>query len=329
MKIIIPVAGIGTRLRPHTHTVPKVLIKVAGKTIIEHIIDELLILNASFNEIVFIVGHLADKIQKFINSKYKKKIKLSYVLQDERKGVGHAIYLAKPFINGEPVFIILGDLIFRANFNHIVKSGKNYIGVKEVDDPKRFGIAFIDKNNNINKFIEKPEHPTSNLAIVGIYLIQNSDLLFSKLEYIIKNNIKTKSEYQITDALQLMLNTKEKFKAFYINKWLDCGTLDTLLATNKELLIDHNTKQKLKSVIINPPVYISKSAKIKNSIIGPCVSIGDNVIIENSIIQNSIINDNAEINKLLLNTSIIGSDAFVRGTFRQLNIGDSSEVDWS
>ena len=143
----------------------------------------------------------------------------------------------------------------------------------------------------------------------------------------IKNNIKTKGEFQITDALQLMLQAKQKFKAFKIDKWLDCGKPETLLATNKELLIENHTKIKPKSGIINPPVYISNSAVIRNSVIGPYVSIGDNVVVEDSIIKNSIINDNAEINKLLLNTSIIGSDAIVKGSFRHLNIGDSSEVD--
>lgn len=326
MKIIIPVAGIGSRLRPHTHTVPKVLIKVAGKTIIEHILDELLKLDHRFNEIIFVVGHLGDQIKKFINSKYKKKIKLSYVKQEQRKGVGHAIYLAKQYINDDPVFIILGDTILKANFNYIIKSKNNYIGVKEVDDPRRFGIVFTDKNNNITKFIEKPERPVSNLAMVGIYLIQNFKALLSKLEYLIQNNIKTKGEFQITDALQLMLKGEEKFKTFKINKWLDCGKPETLLSTNRELLEEHSTKKKFKTVIINPPVYISGSAFIKDSVIGPYVSIGDGAVIKSSIIQNSIIDDNAEINKLVLDNSIIGNDALVKGVFRHLNIGDSSEV---
>ena len=328
MKIIIPVAGIGARLRPHTHTIPKVLIKLAGKTIIEHILDELLKPDRQFNEIVFIVGHLGEKIKKFVNSRYKKRIKLSYVYQEKRRGIGHAVFLAEPYISDESVLIILGDTIFKADFNNIIRSKNNFIGVKDVDDPRRFGIAFIDKNNNITKFVEKPKQPGSNLALVGIYLVQNYKLLFSKLEYMIKNNIKTKGEFQITDALQLMLKAKEKFKAFEVDKWLDCGEPETLLETNKELLIEHNTSKKIRSAIINPPVYISDSALVKNSVIGPYVSIGDNVVIEDSIIQNSIINDNVEINRLLLNTSIIGSDAFVKGSFRHLNIGDSSEVTW-
>ncbi len=326
MKVIIPVAGIGTRLRPHTHTIPKVLIKVAGKTIIEHILDELLCLNHKFSEIIFIVGHLGDQIEEYITPKYKKRIKLRYVSQAQRKGVGHAIYLTKDFIQNEPVFIILGDTIFKADFNHIINLKNNFIGVKEVDNPRRFGIVFTDKNKNITKFVEKPENPESNLAIVGIYLIQNSQTLFSRLEYIIKNNITTKGEFQITDALQLMLKGNEKFKTFKIDKWLDCGKMETLLSTNKELLVHHNTRKKIKNVIIHFPVFISKSAVVKNSVIGPYVSIGDNVIVENSVVQNSIINDNAEINNLLLDSSVIGRDAFVKGVYRHMNIGDSSRI---
>ncbi len=327
MKIIIPVAGVGSRLRPHTHTIPKVLIKVAGKTILEHILDELLKLNHKFSEIIFIVGHLGDQIEKYITKKYNKKIKLRYVVQKERKGVGHAIHLTKDYIDNEPVFIILGDTIFKADFNKIINSKANYIGVKEVKDPKRFGVVFIDKNENIFKFIEKPEKPESNLAMVGIYLIQNSESLFSKLDYMIKNNIKTKGEFQITDALELMLKNNENFKSFKIDKWLDCGKVETLLLTNQELLLEQYTKTKFSTAIIHQPVNISKSAVIKNSIIGPDVSIGDNVMIENSVIKNSIVNDNAEINQLLLSNSLIGRNVFVNGAYRHLNIGDSSEVD--
>ncbi|MBU1078383.1 MAG: NTP transferase domain-containing protein [Spirochaetes bacterium] len=326
MKIIIPVAGIGSRLRPHTHTIPKILIKVAGKTIIEHILDELLKLDHKFSEIIFIVGHFGDQVEKYITPKYKRKIRLKFVSQGERRGVGHAIYLTRKFINDEPVFIILGDTIFRANFNRIIKSGKNYIGVKEVDDPRRFGIVFTDSSHKITKFIEKPENPLSNLAIVGIYLIQNSGSLFTKLDYIIKNNIKTKGEFQITDALQLMLKEKEVFRTFKIDKWLDCGKPETLLSTNKELLQEKHTKKRFKTAIIHSPVYISKTASIKNSVIGPYVSIGDKAVIENSVIKNSIINDHAQINRLLLEGSVIGSNVFVNGVYRHLNIGDSSEV---
>lgn len=328
MKIIIPVAGVGTRLRPHTHTVPKVLIKVSGKTILEHILDELLKLNQKFSEIIFIVGYLGDQIEKYITKKYKNKIKLSYVYQEQRKGVGHAIHLTKKYINDEPVFIILGDTIFKANFNKIINQKSNFIGVKEVEDPRRFGIAFTKESNIITKFMEKPENPKSNLALVGIYLIQDSVKLFNKLEYLIKNDIKTKGEFQITDALQLMLKDKEKFKAFKIDKWLDCGKLETLLSTNRELLAHHHQSKKIASAIIIPPVFISKNAIVKHSVIGPNVSIGDNVIIKNSIITNSIINDYADINSLLLEGSVIGRNAYIKGAYRHLNIGDSSEVDF-
>ncbi len=327
MKLVIPVAGMGTRLRPHTHTTPKVLIKVAGKTIIEHILDKIFQYKNDINEVVFIVGYMREQIQEYLDKKYADKIKLSYVHQKEMLGVGHAISLTEPYVNNEPVFIILGDTIFKAEFKNIIQSKNNYIGVKEVDDPRRFGVVFLNNDNSIKKFVEKPEHPESNLAMVGIYLIQNSELLFNKLNYLIKNNIRTKNEFQLTDALQLMIDEKERFEIFTIDKWLDCGKPETLLSTNRELLNDNNVHSNYdENVIIREPVSIGENTHIENSIIGPYVSIGENVTIKNSVITNSIVNDNASINKLLLTDSLVGRTAHVEGDYRKLNIGDSSEV---
>ncbi len=327
MKLIIPVAGMGTRLRPHTHTTPKVLIKVAGKTIIEHILDKIFQYQNNIDEIIFIVGYMKEQIQEYLDKKYQDKVKLSYVHQEEMLGVGHAIYLTEKYVNNDSVFIILGDTIFKADFNNIIQSNKNYIGVKEVEDPRRFGIAFLNEDKTVKKFVEKPENPETNLAMVGIYLIQNSELLFKKLNYLIENNIRTKNEFQLTDALQLMLEEKEKFEVFTIDKWLDCGKKETLLSTNRILLEENMFHQDYNdNVIIREPVYIGEGTKISNSIIGPYVSIGENVDIKNSMLTNSIINDNASIDKLLISDSLIGRDAHIEGDFKQLNIGDSSEV---
>ncbi len=327
MKLIIPVAGMGTRLRPHTHTTPKVLIKVAGKTIIEHILDEILKYESDIDEIIFIVGYMKDQIEEYLTSKYSKNFKLHFVHQEEMLGVGHAIYLTEEYGKGDSLFIILGDTVFKADFKNILKSKKNYIGVKEVDDPRRFGVVFLNKDRSVKKFVEKPEVPESNLAMVGIYLIQNSNLLYKKLHYLIENNIRTKNEFQLTDALQLMLKENIRFDIFTIDKWLDCGKPETLLSTNKELLLENMYhKNYNESVVIREPVYISDNAEIENAIIGPYVSIGENVIIKDSIITNSIINDNAVINKLLLKNSLIGRNTHIEDEERELNIGDSSEV---
>jgi len=329
VKAIIPVAGIGTRLRPHTHTTPKVLIKVAGKTIIEYIVDEI-IKYERIDEIIFIIGYLGEQIKTFIKDKYKNRIKLSFVNQHKREGLAHAIYLAEKHINKEPILIILGDTLFKADFANIINSDKNYIGVKKVNDPRRFGIVFTDSKNRINKFIEKPETSKSKLAIVGIYRIKDSEKLFQKIEYIIKNDIKTKGEYQLTDALQLMLKENIEMETFEIEKWLDCGKPETLLSTNREILRQYEYKNNIKEsdVIIIPPVFIPATSKIKNSIIGPNVSVGENVTIKNSIIKNSIVNDEAYIENLLLSDSLIGRSTTIKGLYRHLNIGDSSEVDF-
>lgn len=326
MKAIVPVAGVGTRLRPHTHTTPKVLIKVAGKTIIEYIVNEI-VKYKKITEIIFIVGYLGEQIKEFVERKYKNKINLNFVFQEERKGLGHAIYLTKEQLsNNEPILIVLGDTIFKANFENIINTSKNFIGVKEVDDPRRFGVVFTAKNGLIKKFVEKPSTLESKLAIVGIYLIQESEKLFEKLDFIIKNDIKTKNEYQLTDALQLMLDDKIEMEIFHIDEWLDCGKPETLLDTNRILLKEYGNNRHIPDTIIIPPVYISETAYIKSSIIGPYVSIGDNVVIEHSIITDSIINDGAYIKKLLLARSLIGREAIIRGVYRHLNIGDSSEV---
>ncbi|MBN1897175.1 MAG: 2-C-methyl-D-erythritol 4-phosphate cytidylyltransferase [Spirochaetes bacterium] len=325
MKAIIPVAGVGTRLRPHTHTTPKVLIKVAGKTIIEYIIDEI-IQYRIIDEIIFIVGYLGDQIKEFIERKYQKKIALSFITQEQRKGLGHAIFLARTISQGHPVLIILGDTIFKTNFKKIINSEKNFIGVKEVEDPSRFGVVFLNQEKKIEKFIEKPSSSKSKLAIVGIYLIQDSKLLFEKIDKIIKQGIKTKGEYQLTDALELLLKEKIEMEIFEIEKWLDCGKPETLLATNRVLLEQHGNNRKIKNGIIIPPVYISKNAQVEESIIGPYVSIGDNVIVKHSLISDSIINDSAMIEKLMLSGSLIGREAVLKGICRHLNIGDSSEV---
>ncbi|MDD5067896.1 MAG: sugar phosphate nucleotidyltransferase [bacterium] len=326
MKVIIPVAGIGTRLRPHTHTLPKVLMKVAGKTIIEHIVDELIKLNYRFSEIIFIVGYLGEQIQDYIKARYKGRVKLRFVYQEIRKGLAHAVYLTRDVVKNEPVFIILGDTIFKANLGPVVHSASNYIGVKEVDNPKRFGIVQTGRNGLITKFVEKPERPMSNLAIVGIYLIQDSKKLFHKIEHLIRHNIRTKGEYQLTDALQLMLKEKEKFRIFKIRKWLDCGKPETLLSTNNELLKENKFEPPFRNVLVISPNYISKSAKLRNCIIRPYVSIGNNVVVENSVIKNSLVNDGAIIRNLFLNDSLIGREASIQGVYRTLNIGDSSEV---
>ena len=232
MKAIIPVAGIGTRLRPHTHTAPKALIQVAGKPILGHILDELKPIGIS--EVVLVTGYMGDRVKDYVEEAHND-LDATYVDQEERKGLGHAIYLTADSIDDEPVLIVLGDTIVTADFSSFVGGERTLIGVKEVDDPSRFGIVEVE-DGEVKSLVEKPDVPSSNLAIVGLYYVVNTPLLFECLRRVIDEDIKTKGEYQLTDALILMLERGEKMGTFAVEGWHDCGLPETLLATNRYLL---------------------------------------------------------------------------------------------
>jgi glucose-1-phosphate thymidylyltransferase len=321
MKAIIPAAGIGTRLRPHTHTAPKALLHVAGKPILGHIIDELIAFNV--REIVFIIGFLGDMIVDYVTKNYN--IKASFIEQKELKGLGYAIHLAQEHLDDDPILIILGDTIFELNLDEVLNSEYDSIGTKEVDDPRRFGIAETD-GEFVTGLIEKPERPTSNLALAGLYYIKSTRLFGRCLEELIAKNITTRGEYQLTDALALMLKHGTKITTFNVEGWYDCGKKETLLETNRFLLTQIKTVNDHDDVIIIPPVYIAPTAKIINSVIGPYVSVADGAVIESSIIKDSIISSFAEVRHCLLESSLIGNNSTYTGHYHKLNLGDSSEI---
>ena len=324
MRAIIPVAGVGSRLRPHTYTLPKVLLNVAGKPIIGHILDK--IIEEGFDEATIIVGYLGDKIREYIQSNYN--LKADFIEQEERKGLAHSIYLAREKLIVDPVLIILGDTIFDVDLKSVVASQHTSVGVKHVEDPRRFGVAEI-RDGFVSHLIEKPEHPTSNLAIVGLYWIRNPKLLGECVTELITKDVKTKGEYQLTDALELMLKRGEKIKTFNVDGWYDCGKPETLLATNRHLLEKKSKMLSIESVVIIPPVYVSPKAKIVNSIIGPYATIAAGAVVTDSFVRNSIVSEEAQVSKTLLDNSIIGNNAIVKGTFRRINVGDSSEIDFN
>ncbi len=323
MRAIIPVAGFGTRLKPHTLTHPKVLLNVGGKPIISHIVDKLL--QENITEATFIVGYLGDKIENYITETFPE-LKAEYIEQKELLGLGHAIYQASRTFNNEEIVIILGDTIFDVDLSQITNLETSSLGVKEVEDPRRFGVAELE-NGFISKLIEKPQNPTTNLALVGLYYIKNSTLLTRSLEELFKKDIKTKGEYQLTDALQIMIDNGEKFSTFPVEGWYDCGKPETLLSTNQFILERNGHHLEIDSVVINQPVYIAATAKIKNSVIGPHVSIGDNCEVLDSVIKNSIINKNSKVKRMVLTDSIIGADAKVNGGQHKMNVGDSLELE--
>lgn len=323
MRAIIPVAGFGTRLKPHTLTHPKVLLNVGGKPIVAHIIDKLI--EENITEATFIVGYLGERIEDYISKTYPN-LKAEYVEQKELLGLGHAIYQAAPTFNDDEILIILGDTVFDVDLSQISKLETSSLGVKEVKDPRRFGVAELD-DGLITKLIEKPENPTTNLALVGLYYIKNSNLLTKSIEELMEMNIKTKNEYQLTDALQLMIEKGEKFMTFPVEGWYDCGKPETLLSTNRFILSKNGEPKKIESVVINEPVYIAPTAKIKNSVIGPYATISDNCEVTDSIIKNSIVNKNSKVERIILADSIIGADARVQGSHHKMNVGDSLELE--
>ncbi len=246
MRAIIPVAGMGTRLRPHTFTVPKVLLNVAGQPILGHILDK--IIGEGITSATVVVGHMSDKIREFVESAYPS-LKAEYVQQDDPMGLGHAIYLSREYLKDEPVLIILGDTIFDVDLKPVLRGTETAIGVKSVDDPRRFGVAETD-NGYITRLVEKPEKPASNLAVVGLYYIRNGRSLAGCLEQIVASDIRTRGEYQLTDALQMMLTRGEKMRTFDVEGWYDCGKPETLLSTNRALLEKRSCPRVIEGVVI-------------------------------------------------------------------------------
>ncbi len=329
MKIILPVAGKGTRLRPHTYTRAKSLVTVAGKTVLEHILDNLLELNYE-KEFIFITDENGEQIKNFVKEKYPD-LKTHFTVQKERLGPAHAVWLAKDFINEEDdILIVFNDTMFITDLNRIIEETKELDGLifsKEVDDPRRFGVNVV-KDGIIVDMVEKPDKFVSNLAQVGLYYIKNGKKLMDAIEYTIKKNIKTKGEFYLPSAFLYMIKNGAKFGAPKIDYWLDCGTKEALLNTNRFLLKKHDNSSEIssKNSLIIPPNFIDPSAIIENSIIGPFVSIGKGVKIKNSIIKSSIINNFAEIDTINISNSIIGENAFVKGNEKSINIGDDCVI---
>lgn len=329
MKAIIPVAGAGTKLRPHTYTQPKALIPMAGKTILSVIIDDLIKWN--IEEYIFIIGYLGDKIQDYIQQTYPQ-LTCTFITQHERKGTGHAIYLAKEAVGDAEVTIVFGDTITSFDVAEVLASPYSMIGVKRVEDPRAFGVAEIDQEKFVHKVAEKPLIPKSNLALVGVYKIKETPELFDALEQYIQSGESQNGEFHLTYALQIMIDKGIQLQAFEVKAWFDCGKKETLLETNATLLKkmqreNLDSKGSYPNTVIIPPVFIGDNCTIENAIIGPNVAIGDHAKVISSIVKDSIIGTYAELHEIVLKSSIIGSDAYVHGLSQTLNIGDNTDVD--
>lgn len=324
MKAIIPAAGIGKRLQPLTLTRPKVLLPVAGKPILGHILDRLI--QSGIDEIVIIVGYKSDLVIDYVKRHYSVNVR--FVEQRERKGLGHAVGMGLDDAD-EPVLIILGDTILDVDYDRFVKSTENIIGVMEVEDPRRFGIVETD-GEKVKRLVEKPQEDIGNLAIAGIYLIQHANLLRKAVLHIVEQNITTKNEYQLTDALQAMLDWGEPMIVARIDACFDCGTRATLLETNRILLARTVTETAAyRNTVIIPPVTIGSEVRIENSVIGPFVSIGDKTQISRSIIEDTVIDEAAEIQTAILRETLAGQRTSIRGLALGVDIGDDTEHDFS
>lgn len=324
MKVIIPAAGFGSRLRPHTFTVPKSMLPVAGKPIIAHIIEQVISWGAT--EVTMVVGHLREGMQKYLENAFP--IPFEFREQGQILGLGHAVLTGLNDDDGE-VIVILGDTILEVDLRPVINRGITSIGVREVEDARKFGVV-EKEGTKVVRMTEKSPNPPSNLAIVGIYYIRNGGMLASAVKEIIDKNITVKGEYQLTDALQVMIDKGEVIETFPIEGWFDCGKPATLLDTNAYLLKRDGggcPEAGIVNSIIIPPVSIASQVNIENSIIGPNVTIGIRAIVKNSIISNSICGDDIIIESTVLKESLLGNRARVLSRENKLNIGASSELE--
>lgn len=330
MKAIIPVAGTGAKLRPHTYTQPKALMPLAGKTVLDFTVEHLQ--KAGIKEFIFIIGYLGEKIEEHVTEKYPNLI-CHFVYQDKREGTGHAIRLAKDIVNNDELIIIMGDTISEFDATSVINADETMIAIKRVDDPRGFGVAEIDDSGYISRLVEKPKIPMSNNALIGVYRIKETQVLYECLDRLFSNNIKSHGEYHLTDALQCMIEKGVKMQPFKVNRWFDCGRKESLIETNAFLLKRQGTSIPDSVVtedsIIIPPVSIGKGSVIIGSIIGPHISVGDNTRVINSIVKDSIVGSYSTLEDMVVSKSLIGSDVVLTGAAKSLNVGDNTEINFN
>jgi|TARA_B110000495_G_C23035130_1_gene617900 glucose-1-phosphate thymidylyltransferase len=332
MKIIVPMAGRGSRLRPHTLTVPKPLVPVAGKPIVQRLVEDITkVCGEPVDEIAFIIGDFGDQVEKdLINVAEGLGAKGTVYHQEEALGTAHAILCAKESLKGN-IVVAFADTLFKADFT-LDTTTDGIIWVSQIDDPSAFGVVKLDDDNVITEFVEKPETFVSDLAIIGIYYFKDGEFLSNELQYLIDNDIKEKGEFQLTNALENMKQKGTKFKTGAVSEWLDCGNKNATVFSNQRVLEfekDTNSvsdKAIIENSIIIHPCHIAENAIIKNSVIGPHVSVGNNTVITNCIIKNSIIQNDSNLTVVTIADSMIGNHATYIGKNKDLSIGDYTEI---
>jgi glucose-1-phosphate thymidylyltransferase len=330
IKVVIPMAGLGTRLRPHTWSKPKQLVSVAGKAVLDHVLDTLDTLPDPGNyELINIVGYLGDQIQYHIEENYPN-IKSRFVIQDDPRGQSHALYLAREYITG-PTLVVFADTLINPDLSFLdSESAESLAWVKAVDDPRRFGVAEVGQDGWVKRLIEKPAEMHNNLAVVGFYYFKKGEDLISAIEEQMRRDLQLKGEFFLADAVNIMLERGMKMRTCPVDTWLDAGTPEALLETNRYLLAheDDNSAEvgERPGVVIIPPVFIHPTAEIQSSIVGPNVSLGCGCKVQHSIIEDSILEDEAQVNGVILERSLVGRRAVIRRRAGMLYAGDNTEV---
>jgi glucose-1-phosphate thymidylyltransferase len=330
MKIIVPMAGMGKRMRPHTLTVPKPLIPVAGKSIVQHLMEDLInVCPEKVDEIAFVVGHFGDEAEKnLIGIAETLGAKGSIYYQEEPLGTAHAILCAAPALTGK-VIVAFADTLFTPE-DKISADADGVIWVKKIEDPRQFGVVKINEAGVITDFVEKPQDFVSDLAIIGIYYFKDGDNLKKELQYLLDNDIKDKGEYQLTNGMENMKNKGLKMLPGRVAEWLDCGNKDATVYTNQRVLENKYPKShiaasaKNNNSVIIAPCFIGENVQLNNSVIGPHVSIGANTVVTSSVIRNSIIQTNTKITNAGIDNSMIGNSVVYSGKMQDLSMGDYS-----
>lgn len=336
MKIIVPMAGRGSRLRPHTLTVPKPLIPIAGKPIVHRLVEDIAgVLNQEIEEIAFIIHKdFGDKVPgELIAIAEKLGAKGTIYYQNEPLGTAHAIMCAKESMSG-PIVVAYADTLFRADFT-LDTTADSVIWVKQVDDPSAFGVVQLNDKNEIVDFVEKPKEFVSDLAIIGIYYFKSGETLRSELQYLLDNNVVKGGEYQLTDGLENMKQKGLKFVPGTVDEWMDCGNKNVTVETNSrmlnflhndgETLVSTNIKNENSTII--PPCFIGDDVVLINATVGPNVSLGKGTTVQNSTIKNSLVQTNATIKNATLDNAMIGNHASFDGNFTSISIGDYSVLE--
>jgi len=328
VKVVIPLAGKGTRLRPHTHTTPKPLLRVGGQPVMSYILDDLITLGV--REGVFITGHLRESVEAYMRTAYPRFI-AHFVEQPVQDGTAGAVRLAEPFID-EDVLVIFVDTLFDADLSLAARLPSELAGViwaKEVEDYQRFGVVVLDDDRNMVRIVEKPKEPISKLANIGLYYIRDWKLLFEGIGHVMRARPGPSGEFYLTDAFQYMIDHGAKIRVEEVQGWYDCGQLETLLDTNRHLLLngrDHTPRKLGSNVTIVPPVRVADGAWIENSTIGPNVTVEAETEIRNAMLRDTIVGANCVIRNATLHDSMIGDHVRVEGVNGRVNAGDHTDI---